>query len=683
MDTFTNTITSLLDKHAPLKSVSCPSLSRKPFITPAIRTEKSKRSKLETIYRRTRSPKDLLNFKKQSRTLHKLIATSRQTYYRSLIATNEFHPRILWSTLNSLLSRSIPLSLPSFSSPSALAASFLQFFDDKITALCSKLPPISALNAPNLQPPLPPLPLSSFSPATSDEVRNAILRASDSTCSSDFIPTKLLKSCLDALIIPITALINLSISEGSFPSSFKHALVKPLLKKYNLPHDDLSSYRPISNLNFISKILERVIHNRISSHLQTFSSLTPFQSAYRSFHSTESALLRIQNDILLAINKQKVSALVLLDLSAAFDTIDHSILLSRLSSYYGLSGSALDLVSSYLLNRSQSVTIDSFTTAPSAISTGVPQGSVLGPLLFSLYTSPLSQIFTNTSVSFHLYADDTQLYISFTPDQSDNSLTLLSTTLDSVYTWLTANRLSVNPSKTEYLLIGNPQQRCKIISNSIVFCGNTITPSSSARNLGIIFDSELSYKSHISAICKSSFYQIRQLRQVRASLDLPSATALANSLVSSKLDYCNSLFFGLPKSSLHRLQLVQNSLARAVIPSIKKYHHISPVLHKLHWLPILQRIDYKIALITFKVLLHKQPTYLSDLIIPYIPTRDLRSSDKLLLDTPDIRSKPGRRSFFFAAPTIWNSLSFELRSPQSLDSFRTALKTHLFPELPP
>ena len=331
-------------------------------------------------------------------------------------------------------------------------------------------------------------------------------------------------------------------SEGTFPASFKHALVKPLLKKYSLPKDDLSSYRPISNLNFISKILERIIHNRITSHLQTFPSLTPFQSAYRPFHSTESALLRIQNDLLLAINKQKVSALVLLDLSAAFDTIDHNILLSRLSSFYGLSGSALSLVSSYLLNRSQSVTIGSFTTTPSAITTGVPQGSVLGPLLFSLYTSPLSQIFSNSAVSFHLYADDTQLYISFTHDHSDSNLALLSSTLDSVYAWLTSNRLSVNPSKTEYLLIGTSKQRSKIISNSVIFNGNNITPTTSARNLGVIFDSELSYKSHISAICKSSFYQIRQLRQIRTSLDLSSATLLANSLVSSKLDYCNSLF---------------------------------------------------------------------------------------------------------------------------------------------
>ena len=221
-----------------------------------------------------------------------------------------------------------------------------------------------------------------------------------------------------------------------------------------MPHEELSSYRPISNLNFISKTLERIIHSRLTNHLESFPALCPYQSAYRQYHSTETALLRIYNDALLSIDQQKVSALVLLDLSAAFDTIDHQILLSRLTSNFGITGSAFSLISSYLLNRTQSVTIQSQTSASSPLLTGVPQGSVLGPLLFCLYTTPLSYIFTNPSVPFHLYADDTQLYISFSSSDSVSKLNTLSSTLDSVYTWLSSNHLSVNPSKTEYLLLG-------------------------------------------------------------------------------------------------------------------------------------------------------------------------------------------------------------------------------------
>ena len=196
------------------------------------------------------------------------------------------------------------------------------------------------------------------------------------------------------------------------------------------------------------------------------------------------------------------------------DNIQTGILLSRLSSFYGLSSTALNLIASYLLNQTQSVSIQSHSTPPSSIFTGIPQGSVLGLLLFSLYTSPVSQIFTKASISYHLYADDTQIYISFSSNQSHDSLSLLSSTLDEVYAWLTSNRLSVNPSKTEFLIIGNPQQQNKIQSSSIVFCGNVISPSASAWNLGVTFDSSLSLTKHISSICKSAYYQIRQLRQI-------------------------------------------------------------------------------------------------------------------------------------------------------------------------
>src|SRR3989442_1716297 len=401
--------------------------------------------------------------------------------------------------------------------------------------------------------------------------------SSNATCSLDIIPTFLLKSCIDSLITPITNIINLSFLEGSFPTSFKDALVHPLLKKHNLPHEDLSSYRPISNLNFLSKILERIILFRMNAHFHTFPSLCPLQSAYRKFHSTETALLRIYNDLLLASDRRQVTALVLLDLSSAF------------------------------------------------------------------------------------------------------ALASLSHALDSVYCWLTLNRLSVNPNKAEYLLIGTQQQRSKTTDSSLSFHGTALVPVSSARSLAVVFQSDLSFDQHIFNVCRSSFFHIRQLRQIRPSLDLNSSIQLANALVSSKLDYCNSLFYGLPDTSIKRLQRVQNSLARVIFPSLKRSDHITPALAKLHWLPIHNRIKFKIATITFKVLKNRQPSYLLDLLQPHNPQRSLRSSDKLLLDTPKIKTALPTRSFSHAAPSVWNSLPFDLRNSSSLHSFTTHLKTHLFP----
>ena len=672
---FNSVLSSLVDKHAPPRTVTCSS-SHKPFSSPEIKVAKAKRSRLETIYRRSRSPADLANFKQQSKLLSKLITSAKREYYRKQISSNTKNPRKLWTTLNSLLNRSSEPKLPSSISLSNLPLAFLNTFADKITQLRSTI--TSSLSSPHIAPDIPPPLLCNFSPTSNDEIRSLILSSPDSSCSLDVIPTWLLKSCLDSLLPPITTLLNLCLSESTFPSPFKHALVTPLLKKFNLPYDNLANYRPISNLSFLSKLLERLILKRLLQHLTSFSSIPIFQSGFRKSYSTETALLRIHNDLLLAMENKRVSALILLDLSAAFDTVDHSILLSRLSLNFGVTSSALSLLNSYLSDRTQSVHIGSHSSPSSHLLTGVPQGSVLGPLLFTLYTTPLSYLLNNSGVSYHIYADDTQLYYSFSACDSHSTLTYLSNVLESVHDWLSSNYLSLNPSKTEFLLIGTDQQRSKIASDLLSFSGSAISPSDSARNLGVIFDSDLSLSKQISSVCRRSYHSIRLLRQIRSSLDLNSAVLLANSLTSSNLDYCNSLYYSLPNSSLHRLQLVQNSLARAVL-RLKSRDHISPALHSLHWLPIHKRIEFKICLLTYKSLHNSAPSYLSNFLKPYVPSRRLRSSDASLLTIPFVKSCSGRRSFSFSAPTLWNSLPLRVRLSPTLLSFRASLKTFLYP----
>ena len=179
-------------------------------------------------------------------------------------------------------------------------------------------------------------------------------------------------------------------------------------------------------------------------------------------------------------------------------------------------------------------------------------------------------------------------------------------------------------------------------------------------------------------MCRLSFYHIRQLRQIRSSLDSKSAIILANALVSSKLDYCNSLYYQLLACSINHLQVVQNALARVVVPSVRRTNHISPTLRQLHWLPIKQRIEFKIASLTFKTLHFNQPSYLAELLITDTP-RSLHSSSLHKLHIPFTKSKQGERAFAFAAPTIWNSLPPHLRSCTSTTIFHALLKTHLFP----
>ena len=182
----------------------------------------------------------------------------------------------------------------------------------------------------------------------------------------------------------------------------------------------------------------------------------------------------------------------------------------------------------------------------------------------------------------------------------------------------------------------------------------------------------------IASVSKSAFFCIRQLRLVRSVLDHSTAVLLCNSLVSSKLDFCNSLYIHLPKSLINRLQLVQNSLARVIFPSVKKFDHISSSLKRLHWLPVEQRILFKTAVITFKSLQLGSPSYLSGLLTPVHSHRNLRSNNKFLLSVPRINSAIGQRVFSYAAPSLWNSLPLEIRSCTSLSLFRSKLKTHFF-----
>ena len=218
-----------------------------------------------------------------------------------------------------------------------------------------------------------------------DQVTKIIMKSPSKSCSLDPWPTFLVLDYLDILITPITSIINASLEQGKCPNFFKQAHVTPILKKSSLHKEIFKNYRPVSNLNFISKILERVVAVQLQTHLDEAGLMTAFQLAYRKHHSTESALLNI-HDILLNMAKGSVTALTLLDLSATFDTIDHTILLDRLNVYYGISELALGWFKSYLSGRTPSVKVGNTLSHPAVLQYGIPQGSVLGPILFSLYT---------------------------------------------------------------------------------------------------------------------------------------------------------------------------------------------------------------------------------------------------------------------------------------------------------
>ncbi len=279
------------------------------------------------------------------------------------------------------------------------------------------------------------------------EVLNKLVTASKpTTCLLDPVPTKLLKE-LPVAEEPLLNIINSSLSLGRIPKPFKLAVIKPLIKKPQLDPSELANYRPISNLPFMSKILEKVVSAQLCSLCEEF------LSGFRPRHNTETALVKITNDLLLASDQGCISLLVLLDLSVAFDTIDHDILVDRLQNYTGIQGQALRWFRSYLSDRYHFVYLNGESSQLSPVEYGVPQGSVLGPLLFSIYMLPLGNIIRKYGISFHCYADDTQLYISTRPDET-SKLSKLTECVKNVKDWMTNNFLLLNSDKTEILLIG-------------------------------------------------------------------------------------------------------------------------------------------------------------------------------------------------------------------------------------
>ena len=568
--------------------------------------------------------------------------------------------------------------LPASEDELQLANDFANFFEDKILEIRKGFPPPREGEVK-----LPEQSLSSFRAIALEELRKIILSRPSKSCALDPIPTALLKHplILEAALPLLVKCVNESIESGNVPDCLKTSLVTPLLKKSSLDRDVLRNYRPVSNLPFISKVIEKVIAQQLVHFLNSNGLVDPLQSAYRVGHSTETALLKIKGDIDRALDSGQGVILILLDMSAAFDTIDHGVLLSRLRGL-GVNGMALDWCQSYLTLRTQAVVIDGNKSAPKPLTCGVPQGSVLGPLLFSLYIQPLGAIIDQHSKMRHGFADDIQLYATFEPTVPGLLAAIFKAEdcVRDVREWLAPNHLQCNDGKTEFLVIASKYRMSRLQPLPTIQIGAaSVRASSQVRNLGAQFDAHLSMSPQVSSVVKSVYFQISRLAKVRRYLTDATCARIINALITTRLDFQNSLLLGLPDCEISRLQRAQNSAAR-LLTGTRRREHITPILKTLHWLPVRQRIDYKILLTVHNVL-HREtsPGYLQEFLRLRSSARGLRSSaDPWLLAIPMTKTQYGDRSLGVMAPRLWNSLPAEMRCHTDTNTFKKTLKTYLF-----
>lgn len=678
-DHYDSCLRELLNKHAPEKEVILTVKARAPWYNTDIAEAKKRKRQAEKTWKSTKLTVNWDAYKQCRNELNCLIVETRKDFYKEKVVACEGDQRSLFKVVDKLLHRN------QTEIGNITADSFSKFFEDKIEKIWENLQksdPESTSRQPRRDEAMssrPPPELSILRPANEAEMRKNIMSLSNATCSLDPMPTPFIKKHIDTILPLITAIVNASLRSGQVPQSMKEAVVRPRLKKPDLDVNDPKNYRPISNLSFISKLVEKTVTRRIVEHMTENELHEDFQSAYKTAHSTETALLRVKTDLLRALERKEGVIMVLLDLSAAFDTVSHPGLLRILETRVGLRGTALDWFSAYLADRKQAVRLNEKTAPRTTLTRGVPQGSVLGPLLFTIYTLALGDIVRRHDMDAHFYADDTQLYASFSSSNSSDVIVKMEECVAEIRSWMATHCLQLNDAKTEVICYASSRSPLRDTEYSVMVGDARIQTSRTVRNLGVMFDDALDMKSFVSKTCSLCYQHLRDISSIRRSLTEDAAIKLVHALITSRVDYCNSLLLGAPACVIRKLQRVLNTAARVVTQSSRaREPSTTALLKRLHWLPIKSRIDYKALLLVYKCLNDGAPSYLTSMLDVYLPARPLRSVAENRLVVSRTCNTYGDQTFPVSAAHLWNALPDDVRSANSLEAFKSRLKTHLF-----
>lgn len=472
---------------------------------------------------------------------------------------------------------------------------------------------------------------------------------------------------LDVITVPMTHVINLSLLNACIPTDFKTAKVLPLYKKGN--KNEEGNYRPVSILPVMSKIFEKVVYSQLYKYLDNKSLLYKNQSGFRTGFSTDTALTCLGDKIRFNMDNGLYTGMVLIDLQKAFDTVNHKILACKLKAI-GLDNVSVNWFMSYLSDRNQFVYANNTCSGIGKVNCGVPQGSILGPLLFVIYINDMEN---SVNCDLYMYADDAALIVS---GKSVNEIeVMLSSELESLSAWLEENKLSLHLGKTESILFATSRKLAKTDQLDIKCKDVNISSKSSVKYLGVNIDQDMSCSTVANCFLGKINGKLKFLHRKAAFFGLRERKMLCSALLQSHFDYaCNLWYRNLSTALKCKFQKAQNKIVRYILNYDSRQHLYFEDFKKVNMLSVENRVDYITLCHMFNINKGIAPSYLCDLNIT-VHTHSTRSNSDYIL--PSVKTQ-GKRSFKYNGIKLWNETDVAIRNAENKDTFKYHVKQHLF-----